>query len=110
MSTGSTCKPRSQSRVSFLDQRGLCEFFVLSQLDRIWVAFPAHFFLSSFFFGFKLRKIRLILLCHHRTFKLLISCKQYTSHVTFFSFTARMCNDVSHDIVCARHPIHVSCA
>ena len=40
-------------------------------------------------------------------------CKQYTSHVTFFSFTARKCNDVSHDIdssVCARHSIHVSCA
>ena len=40
-------------------------------------------------------------------------CKQYTSHVIFFSFTARTCNDVSHDIgssVCARHPIHVSFA
>ena len=35
-------------------------------------------------------------------------CKQYTSHVT-----ASTCNDLSHDIgssVCARHPIHVSCA
>ena len=35
------------------------------------------------------------------------------SHVTFFSLTARTFNDVSHDIgssVCARHPIHVSCA
>ena len=40
-------------------------------------------------------------------------CKQHTSHVTFFSFTARTCTDVSHDIgssVCARHPVHVSCA
>ena len=37
-------------------------------------------------------------------------CKQYTSHCTFFSCTR---NDMSHDIgssVCARHPIHVSCA
>ena len=37
-------------------------------------------------------------------------CKQYTSHVTFFSCTR---GEVSHDIgssVCARHPIQVSCA
>ena len=39
--------------------------------------------------------------------------EQYTSHVTFFSFTARTCNDVWYHIgssVGARHPIHVSCA
>ena len=42
-----------------------------------------------------------------------IFCKQYTSHVTFFSFTARTCNDVWYHIgssVGALHPIHVSCA
>ena len=40
------------------------------------------------------------------------SCKQYTSHVTFFSFTARTCNVWYHigSSVGARHPIHVSCA
>ena len=40
-------------------------------------------------------------------------CKQYTSHVTFFSFTARTHNGVRYHIgssVGARHPIHVSCA
>ena len=40
-------------------------------------------------------------------------CKQYSSHVTFFSFTARTCSDVWYHIgscVGARHPIHLSCA
>ena len=47
---------------------------------------------------------------HEDEWRTFASCKQFTSHVTFFSCTD---NDVSHDIgssVCARHLIHVSYA
>ena len=36
-------------------------------------------------------RLQLMAICCNRR-----GCKQYTSHVTYFSFTARTCNDMSH--------------